>query len=71
MVYRRKFEDGKRKDTCGYDEDSNSYEYEMIFERQHPPFGEVVDYTENADGTFKYLYNSIEQRELEVPSMGE
>lgn len=87
---------------CGYDEDSNSYKYEMIFERQYPPFGEVVDYTENADGTitlivdgvwadynsdiaftntirvqpfddgtFRYLSNSIEQRELEVPSMGE
>lgn len=86
---------------CGYDEDSNSYEYEMIFERQYPPFGEVVDYTENADGTitlivdgvwadynsdiaftntilvqpfddgtFRYLSNSIEQRELEVPLMG-
>ena len=86
--------------NCGYDEDSNSYEYEMIFSRQYPPFGEVVEYTENPDGTitlvvdgvwadynsdlaftnvivvqpfddgtFRYLSNSIEQKELEVPKV--
>lgn len=83
---------------CGYDEGSNSYEYEMIYARPYPPFGEVVDYMENADGTitlivdgvwpdynsdlafrntvivrpfedgtFRYLSNSIEQIELELP----
>lgn len=83
---------------CGYDEGNNSYEYEMIYARPYPPFGEVVDYTENADGTitlivdgvwpdynsdlafrntvivrpfedgtFRYLSNSIEQIELELP----
>ena len=88
------------RENCGYDEDSNSYEYEMIFSRQYPPFGEVVDYTENPDGTitlvvdgvwadynsdlaftnvivvqpfddgtFRYLSNSIEQKELEVPKV--
>lgn len=82
----------------GYDEGSNSYEYEMIYARPYPPFGEVVDYTKNADGTitlivdgvwpdynsdlafrntvvvqpfedgtFRYLSNSIEQIELELP----
>ena len=82
----------------GYDEGSNSYEYEMIYASPYPPFGEVVDYTENADGTitlivdgvwpdynsdlafrntvvvqpfedgtFRYLSNSIEQIELELP----
>ena len=76
----------------------NSYEYEMIYASPYPPFGEVVDYTENADGTltlivdgvwpdynsdlafrntvvvqpfedgtFRYLSNSIEQIELELP----
>lgn len=81
-----------------YDEGSNSYEYEMIYASPYPPFGEVVDYTENADGTitlivdgvwpdynsdlafrntvvvqpfedgtFRYLSNSIEQIELELP----
>ena len=72
--------------------------YEMIYASPYPPFGEVVDYTENADGTitlivdgvwpdynsdlafrktvvvqpfedgtFRYLSNSIEQIELELP----
>ncbi len=83
---------------CGYDADSDSYPYEMIYAVPHPPFGEVTDYTENedgtitlvvdgvwpdynsdhaftnririqpfADGTFRYLSNSIEQGELEIP----
>ena len=86
------------RENCGYDEGSNSYEYEMIYASSYPPFGEVVDYTENADGTitlivdgvwpdynsdlafrntvvvqpfedgtFRYLSNSIEQIELELP----
>ena len=83
---------------CGYIEDSASYPYEMIYASPYPPFGEVIDYTENVDGTitlmvdgvwadynsdcaftnqivvqpfedgtFKYLSNSIEQKELELP----
>lgn len=83
---------------CGYDEGSRSYPYEKILPRQYPPFGEVVDYTRNADGTitlivdgvwpdynsdctftnrllvqpqkdgsFRYLSNSIEEKELEIP----
>ena len=86
------------REHCGYAEGSNSYEYEMIYASPYPPFGEVVDYTENADGTltlivdgvwpdynsdlafrntvvvlpfedgtFRYLSNSIEQIELELP----
>lgn len=82
---------------CGYIESSDSYPYEMIYSRPYPPFGEVIDYTENADGTitlfvdgvwpdynsdcaftnqivvqpfedgtFRYLSNSIEQRELDL-----
>ena len=84
------------REKCGYDEDSGSYAYEMIFERQYPPFGEVVDYKDNGDGTltlivdavwpdynsdlaftntivvqpfedgtFRYLSNFVEQKELE------
>lgn len=80
--------------VCGYDADSNTYEYEMISSSPYPPFGEVIAYTENsdktitltvdgvwadyncdcaftntivvqpfADGTFRYLSNSIEQKE--------
>ena len=83
---------------CGYDEGSNSYEYEMIYASPYPPFGEVINYTENSDGTitlivdgvwadynsdcaftnqivvqpfedgtFRYLSNSIEQKELDLP----
>jgi hypothetical protein len=83
---------------CGYDAKRNGYEYEMIYSRQFPPFGEVVDYTQNADGTitlfvdgiwpdynsdcafancivvqpfddgtFRYLSNSIEKREMDIP----
>ena len=86
------------REHCGYAEGSNSYEYEMIYASPYPPFGEVVDYKENMDGTitlivdgvwpdynsdlafrneivvqpfedgtFKYLSNSIEQIELELP----
>ena len=86
------------KEHCGYAEGSNSYEYERIYASPYPPFGEVVDYTKNADGTitlivdgvwpdynsdlafrntvvvlpfedgtFRYLSNSIEQIELELP----
>ena len=86
------------REHCEYDESSNSYEYEMIYASPYPPFGEVVDYTKNADGTitlivdgvwpdynsdlafrntvvvqpfedgtFRYLSNSIEEIELELP----
>ena len=89
---------GQLREYCGYDEDSNSYGYEMIYASPYPPFGEVVDYTKNADGTitlivdgvwpdynsdlafrntvvvqpfadgtFRYLSNSIEEIELELP----
>lgn len=87
---------------CGYRADTDSYPYEMIFGKQFPPFGEVVDYTQNkdgtitlyvdgvwidydsdyaftnrivvepfTDGTFRYLSNSIEERELEIPKIGD
>ena len=86
------------REHCRYNADHNSYEYEMIYASPYPPFGEVVDYTKNADGTitlivdgvwpdynsdlafrntvvvlpfedgtFRYLSNSIEQIELELP----
>ena len=86
------------REHCGYDEGSNSYEYEMIYASPYPPFGEVINYTENSDGTitlivdgvwadynsdcaftnqivvqpfedgtFRYLSNSIEQKELDLP----
>lgn len=89
------------REYCGYHADAGGYEYEMIFSRQFPPFGEVVDYKCNEDGTitlyvdgvwidynsdyaftnqivvkpfpdgtFRYLSNTIEQKELELPQVG-
>ncbi len=47
------------RENCRYDEDSDSYEYEMIFPRQYPPFGEVVDYTKNSDGTITLIVDGV------------
>ena len=47
------------REHCGYDKDSNSYEYEMIYASPYPPFGEVVDYTENADGTLTLIVDGV------------
>lgn len=89
------------REKCGYQEATDSYPYEMIFPRQYPPFGEVVDYVENPDGTitlkvdgvwpdydsdcaftgritvephddgtFRYLSNTIEKGELDIPIAG-
>lgn len=86
------------RQSCGYQVDTNSYAYEMICSKQFPPFGEVVNYRWNddgtitlyvdgvwpdhnsdyafsncivvlpfEDGTFRYLSNSIEKRELDIP----
>ncbi len=88
------------REKCEYDSSSNSYAYEMISASPYPPYGEVVAYRENSDGTitlyvdgvwadynsdcafvnkivvqpfddgtFRYLSNSIEQKELEVPKV--
>ena len=83
---------------CRYDESLDGYHYEMISASPYAPFGEVVDYTTNSDGTltlfvdgvwpdynsdcaftnkivvqpfsdgsFRYLSNTIEEKELELP----
>lgn len=44
---------------CDYDEETDSYPYEMILHRQYPPFGEVVGYTENPDGTITLTVNGV------------
>ena len=44
---------------CDYDAKTDSYPYEMILHRQYPPFGEVVDYTENTDGTITLTVNGV------------
>lgn len=83
-----------------YDDVTDSYWYEQIFASPYPPFGEVVDYSYNVDGTitlfadgvwtdynsdvaftneiviqpledgnFRYLSNTVEQKELEPPQI--
>lgn len=47
------------RQLCGYDPKTDSYPYEMILPRQYPPFGEVVDYTENADGTITLTVDGV------------
>lgn len=44
---------------CGYDADSDSYPYEMIFAAPHAPFGEVVSYTEHTDGTITLSVDGV------------
>lgn len=44
---------------CGYNEKTDSYPYEMIFASPYP------------DGTFRYLSNSIEKKEMDIPAVAE
>mgnify|MGYP007098664445 CR=1 FL=1 len=86
------------RERCGYDAGQDNYPYETAACGPYPPFGEVVDYTENPDGTltlfadgvwpdydsdrafrnrivvepfedgsFRYLSNSIEKEEMDIP----
>lgn len=56
---------GQLRSKCGYDADSGSYPYEMIFAIPHAPFGEVVDYrinpagTKNADETITLFVDGV------------
>lgn len=83
---------------CNYKDEEDGYPHEFIFSRQYPPFGEVINYRYNEDGslelyvdavwpdhnsdsaftsrlvvypfedgTFRYLSNSVEKKELEIP----
>lgn len=47
------------REHCGYRADTDSYPYEMIFGKQFPPFGEVVDYKENKDGTITLYVDGV------------
>ena len=47
------------REHCGYDANSNSYPYEMIYARPYPPFGEVVDYRYHNDGTITLIVDGV------------
>ncbi len=47
------------REKCGYHAATDSYPYEMIFSRQYPPFGEVVDYVDNPDGTITLYVDGV------------
>lgn len=86
------------RSLCDYNNEEDGYPHEFIFSRQYPPFGEVIDYIYNEDGslelyvdavwpdynsdcaftsrlvvypfedgTFQYLSNSVEKKELDIP----
>ena len=44
---------------CGYDPDTRSYPYEMIYPSLCAPFGEVVDYRDNEDGTIRLFVDGV------------
>lgn len=44
---------------CGYDADSDTYECDLFSVRPYAPFGEVVDYTENEDGTLTLFVDGV------------
>ena len=44
---------------CGYDTDKDSYKYERIRAKPYPVFGEVVDYSENGDGTWTLIVDGV------------
>lgn len=47
------------RENCGYHTGSDSYESEPIVPAQYPPFGEVVDYAQNPDGTITLYVDCV------------
>lgn len=45
--------------NCGYIEEADAYPLERKCSRQFEPFGEVVDYQENADGTLTLFVEAV------------
>lgn len=46
-------------DNCDYNSEKNSYRYQVILGKQYPPFGEVVDYIYNDDGTVSLIVDAV------------
>lgn len=49
----------KVREKCGYEESTASYPYEMIYAVPYPPFGEVVDYREQGDGSIILFVDGV------------
>lgn len=47
------------RDKCDYNPEKDSYRYHVILGKQYPPFGEVVDYTYNDDGTVSLTVDAV------------
>ncbi len=47
------------RESYRYEEESGSYLYERISPKAHPPFGEVVEYAENGDGTLTLIVDGV------------
>lgn len=47
------------RDNCDYNSEKNSYRYQVILGKQYPPFGEVVDYSYNDDGTVSLIVDAV------------
>lgn len=47
------------RDNCDYNSGKNSYRYQVILGKQYPPFGEVVDYIYNDDGTVSLIVDAV------------
>ena len=47
------------RDNCDYNPEKDSYRYHVILGKQYPPFGEVVDYSYNDDGTVSLIVDAV------------
>ena len=47
------------RDKCDYNSEKDSYRYHVILGKQYPPFGEVVDYAYNDDGTVTLIVDAV------------
>ena len=47
------------RNSCHYEEESQSYPLERACSKQFAPFGEVVDYRENGDGTLTLFVEAV------------
>lgn len=47
------------RDNCDYNPEKDSYRYHVILGKQYPPFGEVVDYAYNDDGTVTLIVDAV------------